>query len=91
MPNSRLAFGADFWFDRHVTPLRDDVTSLSLSGRGDVHCVRHSLSFRRRMMEGGTVADDALYWILDVTTKRTLGRGHLSRLQYRYPLFIKLA
>jgi hypothetical protein len=61
----QFAFGADFWFDCHVTPLRDDVTSLSLSGRGDLHCVRHSLSFRRRMLEGGTGADDAPYWILD--------------------------
>jgi RNA polymerase sigma factor (sigma-70 family) len=25
----RLAFSADFWFDRHVTPAADDVTSLS--------------------------------------------------------------
>ena len=28
----RLAFGADFWFDRHVTPAADDVTSLSAIG-----------------------------------------------------------
>jgi RNA polymerase sigma factor (sigma-70 family) len=29
MTNSRLAFGADFWFDRHVSPAADDVTSLT--------------------------------------------------------------
>ena len=43
-------------------------------------------------MEGGTRADDAL--VLDsgcLTTKRALGRDHRSRLQYRYPLFIRLA
>ena len=37
MTNSRLAFGADFWFDRHMPPAADDVTSLIAIGGNAYH------------------------------------------------------